>query len=370
MNKKDYYEVLGINKNASEAEIKSAFRKLAKQYHPDVNKEAGAESKFKELQEAYAVLSDESRKSQYDKYGHAAFENGGGNQGFNGAGFDFSGFDFSDIFGEMFGSGFGFGGNSRNRSTKGRDYVVRMNLSFDEAVFGTKKTLDLDTTEYCSNCDGEGGHGSKTCETCHGSGSVTKEQRTILGSFMTRSTCPTCSGKGKSFSEKCSTCKGSGKIRVKKDLEVKVPAGVATGNQLRVANKGEAGTNGGPNGDIYIEFNVSEHILFERQAEDIYLHLPINIAEATLGTKKEVPTLYGNVTLNIPSGSNTGDKHRLRSKGINSEVSNRKGDLYVILNVVTPNKLTKNQRELFEELIDTDLETEDIKKFKKYMDKL
>ncbi len=205
-----------------------------------------------------------------------------------GGGFDFSGFDFSDIFGDIFGSGFGFGGgrgSSQTRKSKGRDSVMRINLTFEEAVFGCKKTLNLDVSEECDGCSGTGGHGEKTCPTCHGSGQVTSEQRTLLGTFMTRTTCSNCQGKGKVFDENCSKCRGTGRIRKNKDIEVKIPAGVDTGNQLRLAGKGEAGYNGGPNGDLYLEFNVKSHALFERDENDIYLTLPLTITDSVLGCK-------------------------------------------------------------------------------------
>ena len=294
MNKKDYYEVLGVSKTASDDEIKSAFRKLAKKYHPDVSKEPDAAEKFKEAQEAYAVLSDASKRKHYDQFGHAAFQQGGGA---GAGGFDFSGFDFSDIFGDLFGgSGFDFGfggGRSSNRPTKGRDTLIRMDLTFEEAAFGCKKDLDVDVMEECSECHGKGGHGEKNCPECHGSGTVTVEQRTMFGSFMSRTTCHNCNGKGKVYESKCSKCRGNGKVKENKTLEVKIPAGVDTGNQLRLAGKGEAGTNGGPNGDIYLEFRVKEHPIFERDGNDIYIELPLTITEAVLGCKKDVPTLDG-----------------------------------------------------------------------------
>ena len=369
MNKRDYYEVLGVSKDASEAEIKSAFRKLAKKYHPDVSKEPDAAEKFKEAQEAYAVLSDESKRKQYDQFGHAAFDQmGGGGAG----GFDFSGFDFGDIFGDIFGSGFGFGGNpfggSKNRKSKGRDSVMRINLTFEEAVFGCKKTINVDVTEECDSCNGDGGFGEKTCPTCHGSGQVTTQQRTLLGSFMTRTTCSNCKGTGKIFDKECSKCKGSGRIRKNKDLEVKIPAGVDTGNQLRMAGKGEAGYNGGPNGDLYLEFTVKKHPLFERDDNDIYLTLPLTIVEATLGCKKEIPTLYGNVKLSIPAGSQTDDRQRIKGKGIEDVQTGKKGDMYIILKVLTPQKLTRDQKKLFEQLADTDLEdSSEFREYKKYL---
>lgn len=366
MEKRDYYEVLGVSKNASEAEIKSAFRKLAKKYHPDVSKEPDAAEKFKEAQEAYAVLSDESKRRQYDQYGHAAFDQMNG-----GAGFDFSGFDFSDIFGDLFGDSgfnFGFGGRgSSSRATKGRDKLVRVDLDFEEAVFGCKKIVNLDVNDTCSECDGKGGHGETTCSRCHGSGTVTTEQRTMFGTFMSRSTCPECNGKGKSYRERCSKCRGTGKVKVNKDLEVKIPAGVDTGNQLRLSGKGEAGANGGPNGDIYLEFNVSSHEIYERDGNDIYLELPITITDAVLGCKKDVPTIHGSVRLTIKEGTETGDKYRLKGKGIEDVHSYRKGDMYVIIKVVTPKKLTRDQKKLFESLAKTDLDDESYNKIKKYL---
>ncbi len=367
MNKRDYYEVLGVDKNATEAEIKSAFRKLAKKYHPDVSKEPDAAEKFKEAQEAYAVLSDESKRRQYDQYGHAAFDQMNG-----GSGFDFSGFDFSDIFGDLFGGSgfdFGFGGRENSsRATKGRDKLLRVDLTFEEAVFGCKKTVNLDVNDNCPDCDGKGGHGEANCSTCHGSGVVTTEQRTMFGTFMSRTTCPDCGGKGKSYKEKCSKCRGTGKIKSNKNIEVKVPAGVDTGNQLRLSGKGESGTNGGPNGDIYLEFNVSSHEIYERDGNDIYLELPITIPEAVLGCKKDVPTIHGSVRLTIKEGACTGDKYRLKGKGIEDVHSYRKGDMYVVINVTTPKKLTRDQKKLFESLAKTNLEDDPrYSKIEKYL---
>ncbi len=370
MDKKDYYEVLGVSKDASEAEIKSAFRKLAKKYHPDVSKEPDAAEKFKEAQEAYAVLSDKEKRQQYDKFGHAAFNNNGA------GGYDFSGFDFSDIFSDLFGQGFGgfsnfdFGdfSSSRSRGRKGRDRIVRVDLTFEEATKGTTKTITLEVTENCDKCHGKGGFDEKTCDKCHGSGTITAQQQTLFGAFMTRTTCDKCDGKGVTYARECNKCHGSGKTSVTKDLEVKIPAGVDTGNQLRIAGKGEAGTNGGPNGDIYLEFNVQEHPLFDRDGNDIYLELPITVAEAALGCKKEIPTLDGVVKLTIPAGSETGDRHRLRGKGISAINSFRKGDMYVIIKVKIPQKLSREQKKLFEQLVKTGLdETAEYKKIKSYL---
>lgn len=365
MNKRDYYEVLGVDKNASEAEIKSAFRKLAKKYHPDVSKEPDAAEKFKEAQEAYAVLSDANKRRQYDQFGHSAFDQMGGA---GASGFDFSDFDFSDIFGDIFGSSFGFGGRSSNRSRRGNDTLVRIDLTFEEAVFGCKKDVKIDTMVECDSCNGKGGHGEKTCQTCHGSGQVTSEQRTIFGSFATRSTCQTCHGKGVTYDTKCSKCHGEGRIRENKTVEVKIPAGVDTGNKLRLNGKGEAGVNGGPNGDLYLEFKVKSHPLFERDENDVYLTLPITITEAVLGCKKDVPTLNGTVKLSIPAGSKTNDKHRLKGKGIADPQTGRKGDMYVIIDIHIPKKISRDQKKLFEALSKTKLDDSDkFDKIRKYL---
>ena len=372
MEKRDYYEVLGVSKDADEKTIKSAFRKLAKKYHPDVSKEPDAAEKFKEAQEAYAVLSDADKRKQYDQFGHAAFDGMNG-----GAGYDFSGFDFSDIFSEIFGSGFGgfsgFGGSSRSggsRKRRGNDKLMRVSLSFEEAVFGTKKTINVPVASNCSSCNGKGGHGEKTCSYCHGSGVVTTEQRTMFGSFMSRTTCPHCKGEGHTFDEVCTNCRGTGKTVKNTDIEVKIPAGVDTGNQLRVPGKGEAGSNGGENGDLYLEFTVKDHELFLRDGDDIYLELPITITEAVLGCKKDIPTLNGIVKLTIPAGSESGDKHRLKGKGIENVRSGVHGNMYVILRIMIPKKLNKEQKKLFESLNDTDLESgNNIKKIKDYIKK-
>lgn len=370
MDKKDYYEVLGVQKSASQDEIKSAFRKLAKKYHPDVSKEPDAEAKFKEIQEAYAVLSDEEKRKQYDQFGHAAFQGGAGGAGGGFGGFDFSGFSYDDIFDNIFGGFGGFGGSSRrtsNRATKGNDSLVKMTLTFEEAVYGTKKEIELEVTETCDHCHGKGGFDETTCEHCHGSGTITSEQHTIFGSFLSKTTCPHCGGKGKSYRRKCSKCNGTGKIRVEKELEIKVPAGVDTGNRLRLSGKGSAGTNGGPNGDLYIEFTVKDHEFYVRDEDDIYLEVPLTLTEAILGCKKEIPTLYGNVNLTVPAGSESGDKQRIKGKGIHNDSTHRKGDMYIVLKVITPKKLSKEQKRLIEMLDDTDLSDKEIDKFDRFV---
>ena len=370
MNKRDYYEVLGVSKTATDAEIKSAFRKLAKKYHPDVSKEENAAEKFKEAQEAYAVLSDPDKRKKYDQFGHSAFQNnGGGAGGFQGFdGFDFG--DMGDIFDDILG-GFGFSSNSRrsaNGPRKGNDVLYRMTISFDEAVHGCEKDIDLDTVDNCPNCHGEGGFNSKTCPECRGSGTISSEQRTMFGSFLTKTTCPECHGTGNIFEKKCPDCNGKGKIRKNKTITVTVPAGIDNGNRLRLTGKGEAGENGGRNGDLYLEFTVKDHDFYKRNEDDIYIDLPLTITEAVLGCTKEVPTIYGNVELTIPSGTQSLDKLRLRGKGIENVNTKRKGDMYAVVKVIMPEKLTKEQKSLFESLANTELDNSTvIKKYKKFL---
>ena len=370
--KRDYYEVLGVSKSASKDEIKSAFRKLAKKYHPDISKEENAEEKFKEVQEAYSVLSDDNKRRQYDQFGHAAFSGAGGSGsgfgGFGSAGFGFDASDLGDIFEDLFGGGlggFGFGGNNRskNRARRGSDVLMQVELSFEEAVFGCEKDFDLDIVSECSDCHGTGGHSEETCKRCHGSGTITSEQRTILGSFMTKTTCPECNGNGKTYKEICNKCKGKGQIKSRKTITVSVPSGIDNGERLRVPGKGNAGENGGSSGDLYLEFHIKKHKFYEREADDIYLEVPITITEAVLGCKKEIPTIYGNVKLTIPSGTDSGDKQRLKGKGIKNAFRRRTGDMYVIFKVITPKRLSRDQKKLFESLSKTDLKDDEIDRF-------
>ena len=376
MAKKDYYEVLGVDKNASQDEIKSAFRKLAKKYHPDINKEADAEAKFKEIGEAYSVLGDEQKRKQYDQFGSAAFENGangyggyGGFGGFQG----FEDFDFGDIFEDILGSSFGFGGRGRgksnkNRPQKGNDSLVKVSLTFDEAVFGCSKELNLDLDEECEKCSGKGGFDESTCPTCNGRGRVVTQSQTIFGVIQQESMCSECQGSGKIFKEKCSNCKGNGHVVKNKTIEIQIPAGVDNGSELRITGKGSQGYNGGPNGDIYIQFKVKEHPLFVRDEYDIYLDLPITITEAVLGCKKEIPTLYGNLVIQIDSGTQSNTKLRIKGKGVESPKTNKKGDMYVIVNVMIPEKLDRKQKELFKELDETNLKTNsEFKNIEKYL---
>lgn len=374
MNKKDYYEVLGVSKTATDEEIKRAFRKLAKTYHPD-NKQTGDEAKFKEVGEAYAILSDPNKRKQYDQFGHSAFTNDG-NPGFSG--FSAEDIDLGDIIREMFGGGsarysdftsnFNFGGRNSKRPRKGEDSLVKIELSFEEAVFGCKKTISLDLNEKCSKCDGAGGFNESSCPTCHGRGRIISEQRSLFGVFQTETTCRDCDGTGKIYKETCSECHGNGQVRKRKEIEVTIPEGVDTGYQLRISGKGSSGYNGGPNGDIYLEFKVNEHPLFKREEEDIYLEVPLTITEAVLGCKKEIPTLTGNVIIEIKAGTQSGDKVKLNNKGVKRVGALGKGNMYVIYKVITPTKLSGTQKKLMKELAETDLEdSSEFKKFNKYL---
>ncbi len=376
MNKKDYYEVLGVSKTASDAEIKSAFRKLAKEYHPDKNKSEGAEAKFKEIGEAYSVLSDSGKRKNYDQFGHAG-TNASGAGGFGGFGGGFGGFDAGDIdldsvFRDFFGGGFGgFGGSSRSKTQarKGSDIRYRINLSFEEAIFGCEKELKLDLEDDCDKCSGKGGFGEKTCSTCGGAGKVIQEQATLFGVVQSQKTCPTCKGLGKSFEEKCSKCRGEGRVKKEKTISVTVPEGIDEGHELRISGKGEKGYNGGPNGDIYLQFHVEDHPLYEREGTDIYLEVPITVAEAALGIKKEIPTLTGKVVLEIDPGTQNYTKLKLKGKGVKSIRGMHKGDMYAVINIIVPTKLSKKQKELFKELSESGIADEkDFKKFDKYLD--
>lgn len=383
--KRDYYDVLGVSKSATDAEIKSAFRKKAKEFHPDLNKDnPDAAEKFKEAQEAYSVLSDENKRKMYDQYGHAGVGVGGaggaGGAGFGGfSDFSGSGFDFGDIFESIFGGagGTGFGGfsdfggrrSSGARASRGSDILMRMDLSFEEAVYGCEKKFDIDVVEDCDECHGHGGFDREECSTCHGRGTITSQQQTILGAFMSTTTCPDCHGNGHTYKRKCSECGGKGKVKVNKKLTINISEGINTGDRQRVSGKGNPGTNGGSNGDLYIEFVVAEHDYFVREDDDIYLEVPITLTEAILGCKKEIPTLYGNVKLNIAAGTNSGDRERIRGKGVNNKYRRHKGDMYVVFKVYTPKKLSREQKSLIEKLNKTDLSSDEIKKFDKFTKK-
>ncbi len=356
-NKRDYYEVLGIQKDATEADIKKAYRSLAKKYHPDINKEAGADVKFKEVQEAYEVLSDSQKRASYDRFGHAGMDgaNGfGGAGGFNGQGFD----DLNDIFGSFFGGG--FGGSSRQSSRrsgprKGEDRLMRMQVEFMDAVFGKMETISLDVDEVCSECMGSGAASKSdvtSCPTCHGQGQVVTQQRTPFGVFQSQSICPDCNGTGKQIKNKCKVCHGKGYEHKHVSVDIKIPAGIQTGQQLRVPGKGERGSNGGPNGDLYIELSVKRHKFFERKGSNIYISVPISALDATLGTKIDIPTVSGDVELSIPSGTQSGTQFRLKGKGVKELNSNNTGDQYVEVKVEVSDKLSREEKDLYKKLKD------------------
>ena len=369
--KKDYYETLGVNKDASDEEIKRAFRKLAKQYHPDINKEPGAEAKFKEIGEAYAILSDPNKRKQYDQFGSAAFENGGpgGAGGF--AGFDMNDIDLDSILRDVFGGGFsgfsGFGNrfSSQGRSSRrGSDVRVVVDLTFEEAAFGCEKEISLNLKTACSNCNGKGGFKEDTCHTCGGQGVVLERVQSLFGIMQSQKTCPDCGGSGVTYKETCDECGGRGVVNKVKTITVKIPEGVDSDSQLHIPKKGNAGLGGAPSGDLYVEFNIKKHPVFERQGDDIYLELPINIAEATLGCEKEIPTLTGDVILEIKPGTQNYTKLKLRGKGIKSPNALVRGNMYVVVNIIIPTKLNRKQRSLLEDLLDSGLDNEDA--FKEY----
>ena len=372
MNKKDYYEILGVSKNASDEEIKRAFRKLAKQYHPDVNKEKGAEKKFKEIGEAYAVLSDPQKRSQYDQFGHAAFQKGAGGAGGAYQGFDFGDINLDDILSDLFGGGFGFssfGGGSRRSSSRSRgaDTKIVLNLTFEEAVFGCEKDIKLNLDQACPECNGKGGFNETKCHTCGGAGRVLEQQQTIFGYMQTQKVCPDCRGNGISFQNPCNKCRGKGIINQSKTYTVTIPEGVDSAFQLRLSGKGNAVPNG-VNGDIYIEFNIKDHPLFERHDKDIYIEVPTTITEAILGCKKEIPTLYGNVLLEIKAGTQNYTKLKLKGKGIKTPNSSTRGDMYAVINILMPTKLDRKQKSLLQDLDKTGLDDySDFKNFNKYV---
>lgn len=353
--KRDYYDVLGVGKSADATEIKKAYRKLAMKYHPDKNPgDKEAEEKFKEINEAYEVLSDETKRRNYDQFGHEGV-NGqgfGGAGGFGGQGF--GGFDdiFGDIFGDMFGGGFGGGRPRRRGPERGADMKQRINISFEEAAFGKKVQVKINRSEECEECHGSGakpGTSKKTCPTCNGSGQVQSVQRTPFGNIASTRTCTECNGEGEVIDSPCTKCHGKGSIRKTKTIEVDVPAGIDDGQMIKLSGQGELGTRGGPRGDLYIEVNVDSHSIFTREGYDVYLEMPITFAQATLGDKIQVPTLDGKVEYEIPEGTQTGTVFRLKGKGIPKLRSNIRGDQYVKVTVEIPKKLNDKQKELVKE---------------------
>ena len=349
--KRDYYEVLGVDKNADEATIKKAYRTLAKKYHPDMNPgDQEADAKFKEVNEAYDVLSDPDKKAKYDQYGHAAFDpSAGGGAGFGGFG-DFGGFDINDIFSSFFGGASG-GSTRRNGPVRGDDITVRLTISFEESVFGCKKEVSYNKIQKCADCSGTGvakGSSPKTCSACGGSGQVRVQQRTPFGIMQTQKTCDACHGTGKIIENKCPNCRGTGFVRVPKKLEVNIPAGIDDGQQLSLRYQGSDGMNGGNAGDLNIIISVRPHSVFERDGDDLYCEVPITYAEATLGAEIEIPTLEGSMKYTIPEGTQTGTVFTLRNKGVTRVNSKVRGNLYITVVVEVPKNLTSEQKNLLE----------------------
>lgn len=349
--KRDYYEVLGVDKGADDATIKKAYRQLAKKYHPDMNPgDKEAEKKFKEASEAYAVLSDPDKRRQYDQFGHSAFEGGGAGGGFGG--FDFSGADFSDIFGDIFGDFFGGGsrGGARNNGPmKGANLRTSVRISFEQAVFGVDKELDLNLKDTCKTCNGSGakpGTSPETCRKCGGRGQVVTQHSTPFGTIRNSQVCPDCGGTGKTIKEKCPDCHGSGYISSRKKIQVSIPAGIDNGQSVRIREKGEPGVNGGPRGDLLVEVNVSRHPIFQRQDMHIFSTVAISFAVATLGGDVKIPTVDGDVLYTVKPGTKTDTKVRLKGKGVpslrNAQV---RGDHYVTLVIQTPERLSAEAKE-------------------------
>ena len=364
MAKRDYYEILGVDKSSNADQIKSAYRKLAVKYHPDKNKgDKAAEDKFKEASEAYHVLSNQERKQNYDNFGHAAFENGGGRGGFGN--FDFSS-SFSDIFEDFFGEGFGgTRGRSRKSNYRGSDLRYDLTIDLEEAYFGKKQDIKFSTSEKCNSCNGSGskpGHEIESCSMCRGHGQVRSSQ----GFFTVQQTCPQCSGSGEEITSPCGTCSGQGKRQASKRLSVTIPKGVDDGTRIRLAGKGEAGSRGAGNGDLYLFINVNSHDLFKRQDEHLFFECPVSIADAALGTSIEIPTIDGGkAKIKIPSGTQSGKQFRLRGKGMPYMRGSGSGDLYVQVNTEVPISLNNEQRELLEKFRDIENEKSNpsIKKF-------
>jgi len=356
MAKRDYYEVLGISRGASADEIKKAYRQKAKELHPDRNADnPDAESQFKEANEAYEVLKDGEKKAAYDRFGHAAFENGmGGGQrgGYGGGNADFSS-AFSDVFDDLFGDFMGGRqGGGRNRATRGNDLRYNLKITLEEAFGGLQKTINVPTSVACDSCNGTGAEGGSepvTCPTCSGMGKVRAQQ----GFFTVERTCPTCSGMGQTIKNPCKSCHGAGRTEKNRSLSVNIPAGVETGTRIRLAGEGEAGLRGGPSGDLYIFIEVAPHKLFERDGTNLYCRVPVSMASAALGGDIEVPTIDGGRSrVKIPEGSQTGRQMRLRGKGMPALRSGGVGDMFIELNVETPVKLSAKQKELLREFAD------------------
>ena len=350
--KRDYYEVLGVERGADDATLKKAYRKLAKKYHPDMNPgDKEAEAKFKEATEAYSVLSDPEKRRTYDQYGHTAFENGGAGQGGGFGGFDFNGADMGDIFGDIFGDLFG-GGRSRranNGPMRGANLRAVVHITFQEAVFGCEKELELTLKDTCTKCNGTGakpGTSPETCSKCHGTGQVTYTQQSMFGMVRNVQTCPDCGGTGKIIKDKCTDCRGTGFTASRKKIQVSIPAGIDDGQSIRIREKGEPGTNGGPRGDLLVEVQVARHPIFQRQDMNIFSTAPITYAQAALGGKIRISTVDGEVEYEVKPGTQTDTKIRLRGKGVPSlRNKNVRGDQYVTLVVQVPTKLSEEAKD-------------------------
>lgn len=349
MAQKDYYEILGVQRSATPDELKTAFRNLARQYHPDVNKSPDAEERFKEINEAYAVLSDTDKRAAYDRYGVDGLNGMGGIP-------NYADIDLSDILEGLFGFGFGGGASSRrsrNAPRRGADLSTVLQLTFEEAIFGTDKEIEITRDETCSACHGSGsepGSGPTRCATCNGQGEVRTVRQSIFGSMVQVVTCPSCSGKGEVISNPCKTCRGRGLERRNIRKMVTIPAGVDNGTQLRLGGEGQPGANGGPNGNLYIEMRVANHQFFRRRQNDILLDLNVNIAQAVLGAEIEVPTLDGPSRLKVPAGTQPGKVFTLKNKGVPQLRGSGRGDQHVVVSVEIPTKLSAEQRKLFEDL--------------------
>lgn len=355
----DYYKILGIPRTASKDEIKSAYRKLAKQYHPDVNKEAGAEEKFRQVQEAYDTLYDDDKRSYYDRVGHDNFKNQarqGGNPGgdpFGGAGGFGFGEDLSDIFASFFGGGRQRQNSNPNAARKGNDVLINVNLSFMDAAKGRTVTVELNVDEVCSHCHGSGAESPKdvtTCGQCNGRGYIKQVQRSLFGQIEREVPCPNCNGKGKIITNKCHVCRGSGYVRNKKQKSVNIPAGISNGQQMRLQGLGGRGANGGPNGDAYLEVKVQSHKQFKREGNDIHIDIPVSFYDAILGKSLKVPTIFEDVEIKIPPGSKDGDILRLKGHGIKNKANGGTGDEYIHIKVTIPKKLDKKQQAIIEEI--------------------
>jgi molecular chaperone DnaJ len=353
MSKRDYYEVLGVARNADEGAIKSAYRKLARQYHPDVNKAPDAEERFKEVNEAYEILSDADKRQTYDRFGHAATQGGFGAGGPSGP---FGGMGgFSDLFEEFFG-GFGGARSATRGPARGDDLRYDLEITFQEAVFGAEKEIEIPRLETCTVCQGSGAEpGTKPmrCPQCNGSGEVRRAQQTILGQFVSVTPCPRCNGEREVVTSPCANCRGQKRVTVTRRLSVAIPAGVDDGMRIRLSGEGEPGERGGPTGSLYVFLHVQPHPVFQRQENDILLELPINIVQAALGCEPDVPTLDGKAKLTIPPGTQHGAVFRMRGKGVPVLRGNRRGDQLVTVRIVVPDKLNEKQRKLFQELGDT-----------------